>query len=238
MCGECLSVFLRLLYRNAATYEWLQSYGALRDLLSTESLMAASYNGGGSQHHSRYHQQRLSDDDSTSPKPLTYFPSYEDCRVLILGCGNSTLAEEMRNDGWCGKIINLDFSPVVIDQMKQRYSQSGLEAKDMELLGHTMQFVCADITEGLPFKNDAFDLIICKGTFDAILCGVGSIDAKRSIADCARVLAPGYGVFLLVSHSNPDSRIEFLEHENDLSYYWHDVSYVCLPRPSNRAGAK
>lgn len=172
------------------------------------------------------------------PKPPPYFPPSERCRVLIIGCGNSTMSEDMRNDGWCGEIVNLDFSPVVINQMQQRYRQSGLEAKDMELLGHTMKFVCDDIRNGLPFENDSFDLIICKGTFDAILCGVGPNDAKRVVADCASVLTTGYGCLFLVSYSNPDSRVEFLEYENNLSHYWHDVSYVSLPGHTTRAGAK
>jgi EEF1A lysine methyltransferase 4 len=200
--------------------------------------MSSSYSCGGTLQKASYHQHRLTSDGSTPPGPVPCFPSYENCRVLILGCGNSTLAEEMRNDEWYGEIVNVDFSPVVIEQMKKRYSQSGLEAKDMEELGHTMKFICGDITEGLPFENESFDLIICKGTFDAILCGVGSIDIKTVVAECARVLASGYGCFFVVSFSNPDCRVEFLEHQNQLKYYWHDVSYVALPRPSNRSGAK
>ncbi|KAG7336889.1 methyltransferase domain containing protein [Nitzschia inconspicua] len=232
--------FLNYQIIDSATYDWLQSYGNLRHLLSTESLLAAPSIGCSSHHHKSFHQQRLTIDDSSTQtnKPLPYFPSYKDCRVLILGCGNSTLAEEMRNDGWCGTIVNLDFSTVVIDQMKRRYSQSGLEAKDMEHLGHAMKFICADITDGIPFENESFDLIICKGTFDAILCGVGLVDAKKVVAECARVLTAGYGCLFLVSYSNPDSRVEFLEHEYDLSYYWHDVSFVSLPRPIIRPGAK
>jgi hypothetical protein len=34
------------------------------------------------------------------------FPSRNDCRVLILGCGNSTFGEEMQRDGWTGPIVN------------------------------------------------------------------------------------------------------------------------------------
>jgi SAM-dependent methyltransferase len=224
--------------REAASYDWLQSYGNLRPLLSTESLTSTSYSCGGTHQKASYHQHRLTSDASAPQGPAPYFPSYEHCRILILGCGNSTLAEEMRNDGWYGEIVNIDFSPVVIEQMKMRYTQSGLEAKDMKELGHTMKFICGDITEGLPFENESFDLIICKGTLDAILCGVGSIDIKTVVAECARVLVSGYGCFFVVSFSNPDCRVEFLENDNKLNYFWHDVSYVALPRSSNRSGAK
>lgn len=33
-------------------------------------------------------------------------PSRERCRVLVLGCGNSTLGEQMQQDGWTGPIVN------------------------------------------------------------------------------------------------------------------------------------
>jgi SAM-dependent methyltransferase len=88
-----------------------------------------------------------------------------------------------------------------------------------------MKFICADIVEGLPFQDNSFDLIICKGTLDAILCSTEStISAKRVISECSRVLASGHGCLFLVSHANPDSRVEFLEHNNDLSFYWKEVS--------------
>lgn len=150
------------------------------------------------------------------------FVSYEKCRVLILGCGNSTFGEDMIRDGWRGPISNIDFSSVVIEQMKKKYCNQ--EFSDRYQCPE-MKFICADITKGLPFKDHCFDLIVCKGTFDSILCGAGSVaSAKTVIAECSRVLANGHGVLFLVSFGNPDSRVVFLEHDNDLSYYWQEVS--------------
>ncbi|KAH9990920.1 hypothetical protein BJV77DRAFT_1010217, partial [Russula vinacea] len=61
-----------------------------------------------------------------------WFKSYEDvahlirpvlldktARILMLGCGNSTLAEDMYDDGY-KNIVNVDYSPVVIEQMGAR----------------------------------------------------------------------------------------------------------------------
>ena len=128
----------------------------------------------------------------------------------------------MIRDGWKGPITNVDFSPVVIEQMKKKYANAAF-AKKYDC--PEMKFVCADITEGFPFDDKSFDLIVCKGTLDAILCGEGSVaSAKMVIAECSRVLANGHGVLFLVSNGNPDSRVEFLEHENDLSFYWKEVS--------------
>jgi hypothetical protein len=74
-------------------------------------------------------------------------------------------------------------------------------------------------------------LIICKATLDAVLCSSGSVaNAKRIVEESVRLLANGHGVFFLVSYANPDSRVVFLEHQNDLSYYWQEVSTHTVSR--------
>jgi SAM-dependent methyltransferase len=157
----------------------------------------------------------------------TPFPNYDKCRILILGCGNSTFAADMVRDGWKGPITNVDFSSVAIEQMKEKYNQEFCARFECP----KMDFVCADITKELPFEDKSFDLIVCKGTFDAILCGAGSVaNATTVVAECSRVLANGHGVLFIVSYGNPDSRVVFLEHQNDLSFYWKEVSIHKLGR--------
>ena len=41
-------------------------------------------------------------------------------KVLMVGCGNSELSQEMYSAGYTN-ILNIDISEVVIDQMKQQY---------------------------------------------------------------------------------------------------------------------
>jgi len=128
----------------------------------------------------------------------------------------------MIRDGWRGPISNIDFSPVVVEQMKKKYCK---EEFTRRYQCPEMTFVCGDITKRLPFEDQSFDLIVCKATFDSILCGEGSVSsAKNVIAECSRILANGHGVLFLLSYGNPDSRVVFLEHDNDLSYYWKEVS--------------
>ena len=43
------------------------------------------------------------------------------CRVLIAGCGTSQVGEAMLSDGF-QDITNIDFSSIVIDQMKEKYT--------------------------------------------------------------------------------------------------------------------
>ena len=142
----------------------------------------------------------------------------------------------MIRDGWKGKITNIDFSPVVVEQMKKKYCTPEFAAR---YSCTPMEFVCGDITKGLPFDDKSFDLIICKGTFDAILCSNGSVaNAKTLVAECSRVLANGHGVLFLVSYGNPDSRVVFLEHENDLAFYWKEVSIHNLARSGQEGRGK
>lgn len=89
-----------------------------------------------------------------------------------------------------------------------------------------LDFQCADITKTLDYPMGSFDLIVCKGTIDAVLCG-GRAGALSMIKECARLLAPGHGIFFVVTNGNPDNRLEYLEHNNTLTgeeAYWRGVS--------------
>ena len=48
------------------------------------------------------------------------FTDYDAPRILVLGCGNSKLSELIYNNGHAD-ITNVDFSSVVIKDMKDRY---------------------------------------------------------------------------------------------------------------------
>ena len=152
----------------------------------------------------------------TKSAAVPEFPDRNKSRVLILGCGNSTFGADMLADGWTGGIVNVDFSPTVISQMQQLHA---------DRVGK-LDFICADVTEPLAFLTSAsFDLIVCKGTLDAVLCSAGNrASALNMVRECTRLLAPGHGIFFLVTAGNPDSRLEFLEYQNELTYFWRGVS--------------
>lgn len=70
-------------------------------------------------------------------------------RIIMLGCGNSTLGAEMYEDGF-ENILNLDYSPVVIEMMKGMHGRKeGLE------------LVVGDIMD-LKFEDGSFDVAIDK----------------------------------------------------------------------------
>ncbi len=82
----------------------------------------------------------------------------KEAKILMLGCGNALLSEEMYDDGY-KNIDNIDISPVVIEQMKSRNAARP-----------EMKFVVMDVRE-LKFGDGTYDLAIDKSTIDALLCG-------------------------------------------------------------------
>ncbi|KAF7723564.1 hypothetical protein EC973_001853 [Apophysomyces ossiformis] len=143
-----------------------------------------------------------------------WFKTYEELRpllnkmipdkqssILILGCGNSTLGEDMYNDGY-KNITNIDYSATVIENMKQRCSHQP-EMKWMEM----------DIRD-LRFEDESFDVVIDKGTMDALMCDRGDVwdpsedliaDVKGEVDEVQRVLKVG-GVFLYITFGQPHFR--------------------------------
>lgn len=213
---------------DTGAYDWYQTYGDLRHLL-TADILKRSFSGICSL------QDRPSKDENSFDTNSTFFPSQANCRVLILGSGNSPFGEDMRSDGWTGDIVNVDFSSVVINQMIKKQENTH-DQDGKECLAPKMKFICADVTKGLPFDDSSFDLIICKGTFDSILCSNGSVsNIKKLVDECDRVLASAHGCLFLVTYGSPDNRVVFLEHGNDPTYYWEGICVNTVPRKSQTA---
>lgn len=125
-------------------------------------------------------------------------------RVLMLGCGNSTLSKDMLDDGYTG-IVNLDYSRVLIDKMRARQPMLDWRVMDVrELRGH------ADELGGL----ESWDAIIDKGTMDALMAENGSVwnpsehvleNVRREVDGVLSLLKPG-GVFLYFTFGQPHFR--------------------------------
>jgi len=73
------------------------------------------------------------------------------------GCGNSSLAIELYNDGF-RNIVNIDYSPVVISNMQRKYSA---------LQG--VEWVVMDARDMTQFPAASFDVVLEKGTLDSLL---------------------------------------------------------------------
>ncbi|KEP65262.1 UNVERIFIED_CONTAM: hypothetical protein HHA_213740 [Hammondia hammondi] len=82
-------------------------------------------------------------------------------RILHVGCGNSELAAELVEDGYTS-VVNVDFSPVVISNMRRRFRH----------LGSALEWECLDVRNGAlvkQFGSDSFDVVLDKGFLDAYI---------------------------------------------------------------------
>ena len=83
-------------------------------------------------------------------------------KVLIIGCGNSRMPEEMYEDGY-QHITSIDLSFSAIKLQNEEYKDKFSNLTFMQMDARTLQF-----------KDDYFDLVIDKGLLDALTCGDGA----------------------------------------------------------------
>lgn len=110
-------------------------------------------------------------------------------KVLVIGCGNSELSEQLYDVGY-QDIVNIDISEVVIKQMKERNASRRPQ----------MSFLKMDMTQ-MEFADASFQVVLDKGTLDAVLTDeeektLQQVD--RMLAEVGRVLQVG-GRYLCIS---------------------------------------
>ncbi len=127
-----------------------------------------------------------------------YLAKFQNPRILILGCGNSRLSEELYMDGF-KNLINIDYSLPCVQQMTERY----LDYPEMK-------FILMDCTD-MTFEKSVFDVIIDKGTLDSVLCSEGASDnAHRTLKGVHQALQPN-GVYFCLSYGVPSHRMHYLK---------------------------
>ncbi|KAJ7031795.1 S-adenosyl-L-methionine-dependent methyltransferase [Mycena alexandri] len=131
----------------------------------------------------------------------------KDARILILGCGNSRLSQDMYDDGY-KNIVNTDYSSVVIEQMRRRHE----EARP------GMQWLEMDVRD-LKFEDGSFDIAIDKSTMDALMTAKGDVwdppqqvvdDCTAEVDEVIRTLKKDSGVFIYLTFGQPHFRRRFL----------------------------
>lgn len=159
-----------------------------------------------------YWQRRYEQEPDAS---FDWFKSYSDlqpllakhtgsreARILMLGCGNSTLSGDMYDDGY-HNIINIDFSDIVVEQMRQRTQHRQPQ----------MQWKVMDV-RSLALDSASIDVAIDKGTLDALMCEKGDVwepsselceNVAREVDEVDRVLASG-GKFIWITFGQPHFR--------------------------------
>jgi len=120
-------------------------------------------------------------------------PSRRSCaaaQVLVVGCGNSELSEQMYDLGLCEDVVNIDISDAVVRQMRER---SGSKRPKMS-------YLVMDVLQ-MDFPDGHFQVVLDKGTLDAVLADeeeatLAKVD--KMFAEISRVLQVG-GRYLCVS---------------------------------------
>ncbi|KAG0501150.1 hypothetical protein HPP92_001222 [Vanilla planifolia] len=136
-------------------------------------------------------------------------------RILMVGCGNALMSEDMARDGYVD-IMNIDISFTVIETMRK---------KCMHI--PQLKYMHMDVRDMSFFKDDMFDSVVDKGTLDSLMCGTNApLSASQMIKEVHRVLKPG-GVYMLITYGDPSVRIP---HLNQLGCCWKITLYI-LPRP-------
>ena len=133
--------------------------------------------------------------------------------ILVTGCGNSRLSEEMFEAGF-ENISNIDYSSKVIHQMAEKNETP-------------MEYTVMDVT-ALDFGSSYFDVVLDKGTLDSVSCGEGSTaNIAKYMGEVSRVLKPN-GVFVVISYGAPDHRLVHMEKPE---YGWA-VEVTSVPKPA------
>ncbi|XP_067883903.1 citrate synthase-lysine N-methyltransferase CSKMT, mitochondrial [Heterodontus francisci] len=129
-------------------------------------------------------------------------------KVLDLGCGTSELGPRMYSE--CSfplHVYCIDFSPVAIALMQAQFSP-------LPPPGHPasqLHFLQADATDLSSFQPGTFDLVLDKGTLDALLRTKDrGMAAGRALVESLRVMRAG-GSMLQVSDEDPDARMLWLQ---------------------------
>ena len=121
-------------------------------------------------------------------------------KILNLGCGTSRLGEDLSEEGY-EDITNIDFSQTVITLMEEKYRETFPR----------MVFRKMDALNMNDFQDGMFNIVIDKGTLDAVMCSDNYvINARKMISEVYRVLIPG-GKYICVTYGDPEHRKKHFE---------------------------
>lgn len=152
--------------------------------------------------------------DDVSNLLETIAPYDSHTTVLHLGCGNSTMPEEMYEAGYRQQTC-IDISPSVIAHMEARSRSRP-----------SMQWIIADCTDlTAVLASESFDLVIDKGTIDSFFFHEGdALMLRRFVGEAFRVTSSS-GVYVSINFHHPKHVLRLLRQK---LFHWH-VRVAKLP---------
>jgi SAM-dependent methyltransferase len=149
------------------------------------------------------------EDETDSPPTPPGLAHKGPISVLEVGCGDVPLGRDLITaiidleseadidaSNILEKVVCLDYSKNVIDAMKK-------DQKKQSRCRIPLEYLVADARK-LPHDEQSFELLLEKGTLDAMLSdreGNGSDNCRKIVAECARVTKAG-GCIVIISHVN------------------------------------
>lgn len=121
-------------------------------------------------------------------------------KILMVGCGNSQLSQQMYQDGY-QNIISTDISKVCIENQQKAFPHLTWQVADLMNLEN--------------FQNETFDVVIEKATLDALLVSEkspwqtseeGQETIETCLSEISRVLNDKKGKFLSLTFAQPHFR--------------------------------
>ncbi|KAJ6852337.1 methyltransferase-like protein 13 isoform X1 [Iris pallida] len=139
--------------------------------------------------------------------------------ILIIGCGNSLMSEDMVKDGY-DDIINIDISSVVIEIMTRKCAHIP-----------QLKYMQMDVRDMTFFHDESFNCIIDKGTLDSLMCCADApLSAFQMLEEVSRIIKTG-GIYMLITYGDPSARVPLL---NNSGCKWKIMLYI-IPRPGFQA---
>eukprot|EP00978_Attheya_sp_CCMP212_P018392 scaffold50283_cov39-Attheya_sp.AAC.2 len=124
-------------------------------------------------------------------------------KALHVGCGTSTLGEQLISELGYDRVVNVDCNEESLDFLRQRQSSQTTTTAGNQT------FVTMDFCQRGENQNDAgavgtgsFDLVVDKSTLDCALCSEHA--ATGLLFHSYRALRPNGGVYLLISFNHVD----------------------------------
>lgn len=100
-------------------------------------------------------------------------------KVFDLGCGSSQLAANLILNSGFKHVTCLDRCGKAIDNTIQAwYDSYGINSNEVKILSKRVKFIVRDILK-TEIKRRSFDIIIDKGTLDALDCGHSEFNSER-----------------------------------------------------------
>ncbi|OQR91396.1 methyltransferase-like protein 13-like isoform X1 [Achlya hypogyna] len=121
-------------------------------------------------------------------------------RILIVGCGTSTMGEDMLAAGF-RDVTCMDFSSAAIRILTQR----------QVVKQPSIKYLVMDVRDMSAFSDGSFDAVIDKGVLDSVVCGVANSAAASSMMDeVFRILSPD-GACFVFSNGTYASRAPYID---------------------------